>query len=92
MIYRIRRLATDCFSQDLSGVHGIAAGAIVDLVTAAGAGGGDKIVWWDLPHGGQQDQLANLHGNIVVLGLIPERSGHAAAARRDGLYRVVARK
>lgn len=73
-------------------MEGVLAGAVVDLVAATGAGGGDDVGRGGLAHGGEEDEFADLHGEVVVFPLVAEGTGHAAAAAGDGPDRVVRRQ
>lgn len=73
-------------------MEGLAAGAIMDLMAAGGAGSGDKIIRGSRANGGKEDELADLHGDLIVLLFIAERSGHTAAAAGNHLNGIVPRK
>src|SRR5687768_6870733 len=66
-------------------------GAVLDLMPAAGARSGYDHIVRQLPHGGKENKLPDLHRHIVVFPFITEGSRHAAAARRDDVYLVVAK-
>ena len=58
-----------------------AAGAIMDLVPALGAIGGDQRVGFRLAHSRQQRQFAHLERYLDCGGVVAERNRHAAAVR-----------
>lgn len=66
--------------KNFHGVEGYFAGAVLDLVTATGAGSGDQNFLGLFSNGGKEDEFADLHGDFVGFGLVAEGSGHAAAA------------
>jgi hypothetical protein len=70
-------------TQDLCGMKGGAAGAVVDLVAATGARRGDDHLVLQVADGGKEDEFADVHGNLVVLRFVAEGSRHAATAGWD---------
>ena len=60
-----------------------APGAVRDLLPAGDAGRGEQRSPALGLDRGEQAQPADVHGQVVVLGLEPERAGHAAAAGVD---------
>lgn len=80
-----------CFKQDLDRVQRHAAGAVQDLVAAAGARGGNHGVFGRGTHRGKKDQLADLLRHLEVFGFVAEGTRHAAASRRDN-HHLVARR
>src|SRR5215469_10365486 len=73
------------FVENTDDVAGLASGAIGDLVAAAGAVGGQDRVRGRSPHLGQDAELADFERHLVMLGLVPERPGHAATGRGECL-------
>jgi len=67
-------------------VTGEAAGAVLDLVATAGAGRGDQGVGGSRADGREEDEFADPLRKVKVLRLVAERTGHAAAARRDDAH------
>ena len=63
----------------------VAAGAVGDLVAAAGAAGGEEGVGGGGAHLGARRRARRSERHRVMLGLIAERAGHAAAGRIEGL-------
>src|SRR5690606_25639634 len=59
--------------------------AVGDLVAATRAVGNHQVVGPRGAHRRQQCRFAHLHRHVVVLGLVAERAGHAAATRLDRL-------
>jgi hypothetical protein len=53
-------------------VQGGAAGGVLDLVAAAGAGGGDQRVLRCAAHGGEKHEFADLLGDLEMLLLVPK--------------------
>ena len=66
--------------------------AVVDLVAAGGSGGGDEVVFVGLADGGEEDEFADLVGDLEVLFFVAEGAGHAAATAGDDFYGVVFRE
>src|SRR5437667_3805244 len=54
-------------------------------MTARGAGGDYERLGGRGAHGRQHGELADSHRHFVVLGLVAERAGHAAARGIEGL-------
>ena len=63
-------------------MHGLTACTVIDLLPTAGAIGNDRSVWVDVTQRGQEVEFRHLHRKVVMLGLVAERPGHAAAAGR----------
>ena len=80
-----------CVAGDAGRMKGRSARAVVDLVTAAGSGGGDEGFGIEFLHMRQENQRSDVHGDLIVLLFITERAGHAATAGRDFLHGVVLR-
>ena len=66
-------------------MHRFAAASVRDLAPAAGAVCDQERVLARRAHRGEQIQLRHLHRQRVVLGLVAEGAGHAAAAGLDDL-------
>ena len=64
---------------------GMPAGTIGDLVAAARPTGGEDSIGCCCPELWQYTQLADLQRHFVVLNLVAERAGHAAAGRVESL-------
>src|SRR6478609_5653906 len=64
-------------------MHGLAAGAVMNLVATAGAVGDDEIVRTGLAYRREQRQFAHGERDVDGRGAIAEGAGHAAAARLD---------
>src|SRR5215475_15546126 len=71
------------FGQNLGDVYRLSVAAVGDLVAAGGAVGNDQRIGGSLAHRRQQRQLGHGERGLVVLGLVAEAAGHAAAARLD---------
>src|SRR5580704_7420712 len=63
---------------------GFAAGGVGDLVAAASAVCGEQGIGGCCAHLRQYPELADLQRQLVMLDLVAERSGHAAAGRIKG--------
>ena len=59
--------------------HG-ASGAVLYLMSATSSAGGYVFVGLGLTDAGQQREFCHFHRNLIVFGLIAERSCHSAAA------------
>ena len=92
MLKFARGLSLERGMQDLHGVTGGEAGAVFDLVAAAGARRGNQCSGGRRAQGGEEHQLADLHRQPEVLGFVAEGAGHPAATAGDGLDRVVTRQ
>lgn len=57
---------SQCISEDLCGVEGGFFCAVVDLVAAAGAGGGDEDFGVEFFQMGKENELADLHRDLVM--------------------------
>ena len=70
--------------EPLGRMEGLAARPVADLLAAGGAGRDDVAL------GGadrrEEDALAHAHGDVVVLALVAEQAGHAAAAAVERLH------
>ena len=64
-------------------MHGLATAPVRDLAPAAGAVSNQKGVLGRGADRGKQIQLRHLHRQLVVLGLVAEGAGHAAATGLD---------
>ena len=64
---------------DLENVSRAGVGVMRDLFAAGESADGDGRVA-AIAHGGEEALLADRPGDIMVGGLVPERTGHAAAA------------
>lgn len=62
----------DRLSEDLSGVEGGAGGAVVDLVAATGAWGGDEDFGRLFADDGEEDEFADVHRDVVVFLFVAE--------------------
>ena len=73
--------------EKLGGMDGGPPGEVADLHPAGEAGGDDGVLRRQPSQGGKEALLADQAGNIVMLLLVAERAGHAAAAgvEVDGL-------
>jgi hypothetical protein len=80
----------DGVADDFDGVAGLADGSVLDLGPAGCAGGCDDGFRGGGTHDGKERQLADGHGDVVVL--VAEGAGHAAAAAVDGLDRGIGNK
>lgn len=60
-------------------MHGAPPGAVLDLMAATRAGGGDDRILASLTDGREENEFADLLGNGKVLALVAEGTGHAAA-------------
>ena len=74
---------------DFDGMEGVDAGAVEDLLSAGGAGGGHEggsdgvggvALWQGTAQGGEEDHLADGDGGGVVLLLVAEGACHATAS------------
>src|SRR5215470_7866169 len=72
-----------CLADDLQRVPGRPPGPVPDLLPAGDAGRRDDRPLRLGPDGGEESEPADAHGQLVVLGLEPERSGHPAAPGVD---------
>ena len=75
--------------QYLYRVQGLFTGTVFHLVTAAGARRCNDRFCSGIAHRREQYHFPDLHGKIIVLFLIAERTCHAAAAGRDHLYGIL---
>src|SRR4051812_41208718 len=66
--------------QERRGGDGGAAGKMGDLQAAREAGGDDRDVGTGRAQGGEETLLADETRDLIVLGLVAERAGQAAAA------------
>src|SRR6185312_12752345 len=71
--------------EDSRGVQRLASGAVLDLVAAARAGSDENGVHRRTAHLGQHAELADPERHVVMLGLVAEGAGHAAAGAVEGL-------
>jgi hypothetical protein len=67
-------------------------GSVRDLVAAAGAGGSDDVVWAGGADRRQQHYFGDLHRHRVMLLLVAEGAGHAAAITGDFANSIIARQ
>ena len=81
-----------CISADLRGMEGGFSCAVVDLVAATGAGGGDEDFGVEFFQVGEENQFADLHRDIVVFLFVAKRARHAATTGGDFLHGVVLRQ
>jgi len=65
----------------------LAAEHVANLVAAARAGGDGEIAGRGLAQLGQHAQFADLERHVVMLGLVAERTGQAAAGRIEAFDR-----
>src|ERR1700680_4552494 len=67
-------------TDELDGVTRDALRAMLDLLATRHAGGGDQRARWLLADRREEPHAADLHRQVVVVGLEAERPGHATAA------------
>src|SRR5262249_30189921 len=78
-------LCTDAVCKDARDMHGLTAGAVLDLVTAGRAVGHDEGIGGRFSQRRQQRHFGHGERNVDGLRVIAEAAGHAAATRFDGL-------
>ena len=74
----------ECCFQYPCDVNGFAAQAVGDLMSATCSVGNDQVGGAGLSECRKQGYLGHGQRDVMVLGLIAECTGHAAAARLDG--------
>ena len=70
--------------EDFGQVEGVAVGALGDLLAATEAVGDDEPVGRGVADGGEEFEFADGHGDVVLVVLEAEGSGHAAASGGGG--------